>query len=95
MPLSLDGGGSTTETARLLHVSRATGHLWQRRFRAEGLAGLVDARGGATCRRQVPEKPPRSRPYSRLPRSNGPVDLARWGCEIDEHIAAAYNVPLR
>ena len=40
--LSLDGGRSPTETARLLHISRATVHLWHRRYRAEGLAGLVD-----------------------------------------------------
>ena len=40
--LSLDGGRSPTATARLLHVSRATVHLWRRRYRAEGLAGLVD-----------------------------------------------------
>ena len=36
------GGCSPTETARLLHISRATVHLWHRRYRAEGLAGLVD-----------------------------------------------------
>ena len=41
--LSLDGGRSPTETARLLHISRVTVHPWQRRYRAEGLAGLVDA----------------------------------------------------
>ena len=40
--LSLDGGRSPTETARLLHISRATVHLWHRRYRADGLAGLVD-----------------------------------------------------
>ena len=40
--LSLDGGRSPTETARLLHISRATVHLWHRRYRAEGLAGLMD-----------------------------------------------------
>ena len=40
--LSLDGGRSATETARLLHVSRATVHLWHRRYGAEGLTGLVD-----------------------------------------------------
>ena len=36
--LSLDGGSSPTETARLLHISRATVHLWHRRYRADGLA---------------------------------------------------------
>ena len=40
--LSLDEGRSPTETARLLHISRATVHLWHRRYRAEGLGGLVD-----------------------------------------------------
>ena len=40
--LSLDGGRSPTETARLLHISRATVHLWHRRYRADGLEGLVD-----------------------------------------------------
>ena len=40
--LSLDGGCSPTETARLLHISRATVHLWHRCYRAEGLGGLVD-----------------------------------------------------
>ena len=40
--LSLDGGRSPTETARLLHISRATVHLWHRRYRADGLGGLVD-----------------------------------------------------
>ena len=40
--LSLDAGRSPTETARLLHISRATVHLWRRRYRAEGLAGLMD-----------------------------------------------------
>jgi len=40
--LSLDGGRSPTDTARLFHISRATVHLWHRRYRAEGLAGLVD-----------------------------------------------------
>ena len=40
--LSLDAGRSPTETARLLHISRATVHLWHRRYRAEGLAGLMD-----------------------------------------------------
>ena len=40
--LSLDGGRSPTETARLLHISRATVHLWHRRYRADGLDGLVD-----------------------------------------------------
>ena len=40
--LALDVGRSATETAKLLHVSRATVHLWHRRYRAEGLAGLVD-----------------------------------------------------
>ena len=40
--LSLDGGRSPTETARLLHISRATVHLWHRRYRTEGLAGLAD-----------------------------------------------------
>ena len=40
--LSLDGCRSPTETARLLHISRATVHLWHRRYRADGLDGLVD-----------------------------------------------------
>ena len=40
--LSLDAGRGASETARRLHVSRATVHLWHRRYRAEGLAGLVD-----------------------------------------------------
>ena len=40
--LSLDGGCSPTETARLLHSSRATVHVWHRRYGAEGIAGLVD-----------------------------------------------------
>ena len=40
--LSLDGGRSRTETARLLHISRATVHLWHRCYRADGLGGLVD-----------------------------------------------------
>ena len=40
--LSLDESRSPTETARLLHISRATVHLWHRRYRAEGLAGLAD-----------------------------------------------------
>ena len=40
--LALDAGRSATETAKLLHVSRATVHLWHRRYRAEGLTGLVD-----------------------------------------------------
>ncbi len=45
--LALDAGRSPTETARLLHVSRSTVHLWHRRYRAEGLAGLTDrARSG-------------------------------------------------
>ena len=40
--LSLDSGRGAAETARLLHVSRSTVHLWHRRYLAEGLAGLVD-----------------------------------------------------
>ena len=40
--LALDGGSSATDTARLLHISRATVHLWHRRYPAEGLGGLVD-----------------------------------------------------
>ena len=40
--LSLDGGRSPSETAGLLHISRATVHLLRRRYRADGLAGLVD-----------------------------------------------------
>ena len=40
--LSLDGGRSPIETARLLHISRATVHLLRRRYRADGLGGLVD-----------------------------------------------------
>ena len=40
--LALDAGRSPTETAKLLHVSRATVHLWHRRYVAEGLAGLTD-----------------------------------------------------
>ena len=45
--LSLDAGRGAAETARLLHVSRSTVHLWHRRYLAEGLAGLVDrARSG-------------------------------------------------
>ena len=35
-------GRSSTETARLLHISRATVHLWHRGYRAEGLVGLID-----------------------------------------------------
>ena len=38
------GGCSATDTARLVHVSRATVHNGHRRSRAEGLAGLVDRR---------------------------------------------------
>ena len=40
--LALDAGHSATETAGLLHISRATVHLWHRRYRAEGLDGLTD-----------------------------------------------------
>jgi len=40
--LALDAGHSATETAKLLHISRATVHLWHRRYRAEGLDGLTD-----------------------------------------------------
>lgn len=35
---------SSTDTARLFHLSRATVHSWHRRYRAEGVAGLVDQR---------------------------------------------------
>ena len=45
--LARDAGRSATDTAKLLHVSRSTVHLWHRRYLAEGLAGLVDrARSG-------------------------------------------------
>ena len=45
--LALDAGRSATDTAKLLHVSRSTVHLWHRRYLAEGLVGLVDrARSG-------------------------------------------------
>ena len=40
--LALDAGQSATETARVLHISRATVHLGHRRDRAEGLNGLMD-----------------------------------------------------
>ena len=40
--LALDAGRSATETARLPHVSRATVHLWHRRYLAEGVGGLAD-----------------------------------------------------
>ena len=40
--LSLDGGRSAKLAARRLHISRATVHLWHRRYRADGLGGLVD-----------------------------------------------------
>ena len=33
---SLDAGRSATDTARVLHVSRATAHPRHRRYRAEG-----------------------------------------------------------
>ena len=51
--LSLDGGRSPTETARLLHISRATMHLWHRRYRADALPGLVDR--PQTARPQRPQ----------------------------------------
>ena len=45
--LALDAGRTATDTAKLLHVSRSTVHLWHRRYLADGLAGLVDrARSG-------------------------------------------------
>ena len=40
--LALDAGRGPAETAKLLHVSRSTVHLWHRRYRAEGLDGLTD-----------------------------------------------------
>ena len=49
--LALDAGHSATETARLLHVSWATVHLWHRRYLAEGVGGLADPSAfGATYR---------------------------------------------
>ena len=40
--LALNRGRSATDTARLLHISRATVHLWHLSYRAQGLGGLVD-----------------------------------------------------
>ena len=41
-PARVGRGRSATDTARVLHISRATVHLWHRRYHAEGLGGLVD-----------------------------------------------------
>ena len=49
--LSVDEGHSPTVTARLVHISRATVHLWHLRYRAEGLDGLVEIARGPGGRR--------------------------------------------
>lgn len=68
----LDQGWSVATASEAMGVSRATGHKWVRRFRAEGHPGLVD-------RPSRPHRSPRATPAAEVARMVAARHEWRWG----------------
>ena len=65
-------GWPVATASEAMGVSRATGHKWVRRYRAEGLAGLLD-------RSSRPHRSPRATPAPEVERILAARSTWRWG----------------